>query len=212
MASRVEYWIAVAEKLIQENNGVLPTCGWLQKNGCWGLYNAIKRYPEKFLHIKRMGRTIKCESEGCETIFTRYIRSDRRLCDLCNQERYKKQSREHAAKLRKTPEGRAHMSALVRKSADKARLDALIHYCGGKPHCQCPGCRTVFIGFLQFDHIDGLGSKHLGKNGKRISSSALRHYLRKNNYPEGYQILCNNCNGPGGKGTKKKCPMHGKPH
>lgn len=91
------------------------------------------------------------------------------------------------------------------------RLAVLTHYCGGIPHCQCPGCRTTFLGFLQLDHIKGDGAKHLAPNGKyRLLGGALHRWLQKNNYPEGFQVLCANCNFA--KRQAPACPCSGIDH
>jgi hypothetical protein len=46
-------WLRIAEKMVQENGGILPCGGWLRKNGYSGLYRAIRNYPDKFSHIKQ---------------------------------------------------------------------------------------------------------------------------------------------------------------
>ena len=97
------------------------------------------------------------------------------------------------------------------------RIRVMTHYCGGTPFCQCPGCTTSYIGFLQMDHVEGDGASHtyVGKfTGEvtKYSGATLLKWIEKNNYPEGFQVLCANCNSPGGKGIKKQCPMHGQHH
>lgn len=74
-----------------------------------------------------------------------------------------------------------HM-ALYRK---QARIDAIEHY-GGK--CAC--CGEDRKEFLAIDHINGGGNKHQ----KQINGLAMGIWLRKNNYPKGFRILCHNCN------------------
>jgi hypothetical protein len=95
----------------------------------------------------------------------------------------------------------------MREYRRKTKILVMTHYCKGNPHCMCPGCCTIFIGFLQMDHINGGGSKNRVETGKD-----LIYWLRYHNFPKGFQVLCANCNGLGGKGTGKRCPMHGKPH
>jgi len=46
----------------------------------------------------------------------------------------------------------------------KLRYEVFSHYCGGEPHCQCPGCKTTFIEFLQLDHVNGDGAAHRKAN------------------------------------------------
>lgn len=94
----------------------------------------------------------------------------------------------------------------------KIRLEVLSHYCGGTPYCQCRSCRTTFIGFLQMDHRFGGGSKHLNARGVKVKGLQLLQWLKQNEYPEGFLVLCANCNGMGGKGTGTRCPMFGKTH
>jgi 5-methylcytosine-specific restriction endonuclease McrA len=67
----------------------------------------------------------------------------------------------------------------------KDRLDAITHY-GGK----CAYCGEDRFEFLAFDHINDDGASHRKVIGKRNIAPWLKH----NNYPEGFQILCHNCN------------------
>lgn len=134
------------------------------------------------------------------------------FCESCAQERDLRKQRLGMRRKRNNPKLRRMLLDRVNESARKLRLEVLTHYSKGRLRCGCPGCRTVFVGFLQIDHVKGDGHKHLGKNGRRITSSGLMQYLKKNNFPSGYQVLCGNCNGPGGKNTGKRCPMHGKVH
>jgi hypothetical protein len=84
--------------------------------------------------------------------------------------------------------------------------EIMTHYCNRAPHCQCPGCHTTYIGFLTMDHIESRASK--GNVG--LFGVPLLLWLKRGDYPRGFQVLCWNCNS--GKGTKEKCPMHGKEH
>lgn len=45
-------WLAIAENLAK-HRGVLPSCGWMRRNGFNSLDACIKRHPEAFAHIKR---------------------------------------------------------------------------------------------------------------------------------------------------------------
>ena len=64
---------------------------------------------------------------------------------------------------------------------------------GGK--CVC--CKEKELEFLAIDHIDGDGAKHrlevMGSSKKRGGSKTYA-WLIRNNYPEGFQVLCHNCN------------------
>jgi hypothetical protein len=91
------------------------------------------------------------------------------------------------------------MEEKIRHKSYHAELRiAVINHYGGK--CVC--CGENNIEFLAIDHIDGGGNKHRNELG----GGGSRFYLwaRKNNYPEGYQVLCHNCNMA--KGFYGECP------
>lgn len=67
----------------------------------------------------------------------------------------------------------------------KNRQEVISHY-GGK--CACCG-ESVFE-FLSIDHINGDGRKHR----EQIKTQDICDWLRKNKYPEGFRVLCFNCN------------------
>jgi hypothetical protein len=66
------------------------------------------------------------------------------------------------------------------------RKEVLGHY-GGK--CTC--CGETTYEFLAIDHINNDGAKHRREVG---GSRGLFLWLRRHNYPDGFQILCHNCN------------------
>jgi hypothetical protein len=85
-----------------------------------------------------------------------------------------------------------HYLAVARKTRALRRVEVLSHY-GLK--CNC--CGETTIEFLCIDHIDGY------TDGPR-SGEALYNWLRKRNYPDGFQVLCHNCNNA--KGIYGTCP------
>jgi hypothetical protein len=90
------------------------------------------------------------------------------------------------------------------------RLEVFSHYCGGPPHCQCPGCDVTFIEFLQLDHVNGDGARHRKENKLGTGGPRLWRWVRAQGYPEGFQVLCRNCNGA--KFTRAACPLQSTPH
>ena len=66
----------------------------------------------------------------------------------------------------------------------KQRLRCLEYY-GGK--CAC--CGEDKYEFLALDHIKGGGTKHRKEIG-----SCLQRWLVRNDFPEGFRVLCHNCN------------------
>ena len=83
------------------------------------------------------------------------------------------------------------------KYYNSQKLKIFNHYSNGKICCNC--CGENEIGFLSLDHINGGGNEHRRKVGKRYYT-----WVIENNYPEGYQVLCYNCNLA--KGFFGKCP------
>jgi len=68
-------------------------------------------------------------------------------------------------------------------------LECIYHYSYGTMTCAC--CGEPIIEFLTIDHINGGGCKHRQKIGV---GTVFYHWLIKNGFPEGYQVLCYNCN------------------
>lgn len=86
-----------------------------------------------------------------------------------------------------------------RQYHQQLRLEAFVHYSGmNPPRCVC--CGEVGFWFLTLDHINGGGrAKENGRAGH-----VLYGWLRKRDYPPGYQVLCFNCNSA--KGILGRCP------
>lgn len=54
----------------------------------------------------------------------------------------------------------------------------------------CACCRESEYEFLSMDHIDGGGRQHREKSGYKN----IYVWLRRNDYPAGFRVLCHNCN------------------
>ena len=82
----------------------------------------------------------------------------------------------------------------IRKASRRIRLNnKLMTYdaYGGR---KCCWCGEDDISTLCIDHIDNNGSKHIDNKGHRIGGNRMYNWLKKNNYPDGFQVLCMNCN------------------
>lgn len=84
---------------------------------------------------------------------------------------------------------------LRRRIAEKKFALALKHEClefyGGE--CNCCGERA--IQFLTIDHLEGKGNIHRKLLFKHnVGGVHMYRWLKKNNYPDGYAVLCMNCN------------------
>lgn len=93
---------------------------------------------------------------------------------------------------------RDKMVASQRAYYVRSKLAAMTHYCGGTPKCNC--CGETTLAFLTFDHLNNGGSAH-----RRTFKGSLMAQLRRDGYPEGYQVLCFNCN-CGRAVNKNICP------
>lgn len=89
---------------------------------------------------------------------------------------------------------RSKMNALSNRNYHRRRIKVLEYY-GAK--CAC--CGETAQEFLAVDHINGGGRQHRKSLGTSIFA-----WLIRNNYPDGFQLLCHNCNHA--KHVYNKCP------
>lgn len=131
--------------------------------------------------------------EGCGLVFIKYS-SGRTLCGTCASLRGCSWcGRQFTGSM----EFRLYCSAECRDAAlkDKTaaarrarRIEALQAYGGLIPACAC--CGETGLLFLSLDHVNGGGRQHRRETG----GGGFYVWLRKNNYPAGFQVLCHNCN------------------
>ena len=78
-----------------------------------------------------------------------------------------------------------------RRHRRKLKAEVLGHY-GGK--CAC--CGEAELMFLTIDHVDDNGADHRREvgDGTGFCGAEFYRWLRANDYPEGFQVLCANCN------------------
>jgi hypothetical protein len=75
------------------------------------------------------------------------------------------------------------------------RLEILTVYSGGDP--KCARCGFSDVRALDLDHKNGGGNDHRrSKTGdlRRGATYAIYSELRDEGFPEGYRVLCRNCN------------------
>lgn len=104
-----------------------------------------------------------------------------------NRDELNKQHREYHHKMYKNPEFAKHVLERSRKWDMKNRKVCIEHYSYGKNCCEL--CGESDLDVLVIDHINGGGHQH------RIK--AKQHIIRdliKNDFPEGFRVLCQNCN------------------
>ena len=77
-----------------------------------------------------------------------------------------------------------------RKIRARYKMEVFTYYSvGDNPACAICGIDDIDV--LTIDHING-GGGALRRNKKEASN--LVWWLKKHNYPSGYQVLCANCN------------------
>lgn len=74
---------------------------------------------------------------------------------------------------------------------ENLRFSILAVLSDGQPKCSC--CSENKVEFLTIDHIDRKGIKY-GKNKDLKTIQQFFLWLIHNNFPEGYRVLCYNCN------------------
>lgn len=84
-------------------------------------------------------------------------------------------------------ERRFQRLSAMRERSKKNRVEVINNY-GGK--CAC--CSESILEFLSIDHINGGGKQHRKEIGG--GGNTFYRWLKRNNYPEGFRVLCNNCN------------------
>ena len=119
---------------------------------------------------------VKCKINKPETSF--YAPASRKVCKRCKNLLTPKTSRDY----------RANTKILVLK-----------HY-STDLKCACPKCPFPYPGidFLSLDHIKGRG-----KHDRKIRKM-LYQWVKVNKFPDGFQVLCYNCNLA--KSGKAECP------
>lgn len=82
------------------------------------------------------------------------------------------------------------MLVKMKRIREETRMRVLQHYSKGTPKCAC--CGESFLEFLAVDHIHGGGTQHRKQIHRTTHRFSL--WLIKNNFPDGFRILCHNCN------------------
>ena len=112
-----------------------------------------------------------------------------------NKKRLRVKMLERYYRLKSDPSFLAKRNKYITGKLKELREEVISYY-GGK--CQC--CGESNYEFLAIDHIKGGGKKHLAS----LPNPRIATWLRKNNYPKGFRVLCHNCNSS--LGFYKYCP------
>jgi hypothetical protein len=114
------------------------------------------------------------------------VRKTKKEYDKTYRDKHK-QKRSEASKVYRTLEVKERLSAKAKQDRLNLKLEAFNAY-GGRV-CAC--CREDSVVFLTIDHINNDGNVHRKEIG---GGSLIYRWLKQQNYPEGFQVLCRNCN------------------
>ena len=84
---------------------------------------------------------------------------------------------------------RRYMKEYMRTHHTPIKVEVLSFYGNGK--CACVRCGFSDIRALSIDHINNDGGNHRRQLGK--AGTSFYKWLKDNNFPDGFQTLCMNC-------------------
>ena len=148
-----------------------------------------------FGNNKSKSDKLSTECRKCKAIKDREYRDK-------NEEKLKLKSQDYYVKNREKIIAKSCLQAKLdpiehnkrgHKAKTKLKFETFSKYSQGTPICKW--CGEMDIGILTIDHIDGNGGNHRREifNNKRKAGSTMYRWLKKNNYPDGFQVLCCNC-------------------
>ena len=120
--------------------------------------------------------------------------TDRRFLKTCSDE-CAAIIRRRGAQLANSKRWRGGQSAGALRHRRMVKFSVLEHYSNGTMACSC--CGETRPEFLTIDHINGGGHAHrklLGNGSASAGGGSLYYRLRKDGFPSGYRVLCQNCN------------------
>ncbi len=110
-----------------------------------------------------------------------------------NRERYNLRQRMRDPKKRKEyyKKNKSRFRKTYNKYTHKLKLEVLNYYSNNDLKCAC--CGEHNIEFLSIDHINGNGTQHRKEIGV-LPGRSFYLWLKKHKFPQGYRVLCFNCN------------------
>jgi hypothetical protein len=91
---------------------------------------------------------------------------------------------------------KSDISAIMKKKRDDLKLEVFTEYSKLVSNKKIPCCACCLlndhIDFLSIEHIDGKTSRSSGQ--KNLTGPQLNSWLKRNNFPNTFHILCHNCN------------------
>ena len=92
-------------------------------------------------------------------------------------------------RLKNKKEINSNQRIFMKKSYMHYRMIVLQHYSKGVPQCAC--CGELIYEFLTIDHVEG---KKKWNHDLSYVGHKLYRWLIRNGFPDGFKVLCCNCN------------------
>lgn len=150
-----------------------------------------QKKPRDFAKIKIDKGSFENQKEYKRLWGMEYNKDPKRLA-LVSSPEYKEYMRQYSKKYRSNEEYKQKKNEKTRTSRSLLRLEILTHYSNGTIECSC--CGFSDIRALDLDHVNDNGGEHRRSIGRRGATYDIYAALKKEGFPEGYQILCRNCN------------------
>jgi hypothetical protein len=174
--------------------------GWQNINDCYYIHRRVKRNVIEYTCIKCSKESSIKNKDKLKEYKKRYniehkdvISKYQKLHAEKISNRRKKRRQDHLEeefeyirKYRINNNEKLHLQQKRRR--DGVRLDVLGYY---SPNLCCDICKENIYEFLALDHKFNNGAEHRRRCG---SSFAVYLDIKNNNYPDGYRVLCHNCN------------------
>ena len=111
-------------------------------------------------------------------------------CKKCNRIKYDTGGRREYH-LQYAKKNKDQITKREKQFHKKLKREVFDHY-GGT--CAC--CGESHLIFLTIDHVNNDGADHRRKQVTKapLLGKTMYRWLKKNNYPSGFQVLCFNCN------------------
>jgi hypothetical protein len=171
-------------------------------------YYSLESYPictgcgEKeigFLEIDHVKGVIEKDGRGGNALVKYIIDNNfpenyQVLCTNCNWLKYRESQKSTLSQTKENIRSRAKVL--------KLKTEVFSHYSKGLPKCNCCGIDTLAV--LSLDHIHG---RKNAKHKKDLGGHELYTWVRQQEYPTIFQVLCMMCNfAKGMESNNNKCP------
>jgi hypothetical protein len=120
-----------------------------------------------------------------------YAKNPKRIA-LVGSPEYKEYMRKYSYEYRRREGYKKNKNQRTREVRALLRLEILSYYSNGAIVCSCCGYGDVRA--LDLDHIKNDGGSHRKAIGRRGATYEIYAQLKREGFPEGYQVLCRNCN------------------